>query len=807
MKKYIYFLFVIFFIVSGCSRKNRIIAVFNNGTILQKELDLELERYPEQKRRDILSSIEQIEPILEDLAIKKISYLYAGETNIINLSEISNNIFNNYKHDLINYMFKKKTKKPEGKVKVSDIPKFSSTLKIKIIRLLCFPWMSGDEKDKIYKQARQIIKSFKSGTDFGKLADQYSSDPYNFKNGRLGFISISNFGPDVFNKIKKLAPSEVSDIITSEMGYHIFKVHQYKKDVRPIQINLSHILIKTNENGKERIKKVKELLSRGYDFSLAANEYTEDMSNFKSGDIPIFDFSRVYYGLADEAYNTDPGEISDIIETGFSLFILKTEKVNKPDKEKLKNLKKDKRYINRIKIIKTRYLQNIKKEEIRNKIIAQYKIMFNTSLLTNRNIKSNDIIVKVPEMDLMIPYKDCIPYISRPAGPAFHSGLKVKMDNIFKNLVFEKIAYDYALKEEFHKEEEFRLIMNAKLYNGIYQKVTEKIPFKSEGDEKALRAYYKKNVSRYYVAKREGNKSIRTKQNFKEAFSSVKRDYNKKNRIEAVNKWKSLFLKKYNFSIYFSRLPLKKNAVYYVKIGDTYFTRDKFKKAGKYYFKALKMAKDLTEIYIKLMLVSSELNDDKNLIKMTDKFQRLENINIDVLLKYLTVGQKEIRIKIIDMLGMKGDVIARRKLLDLYKKEDDINIMQSIVKALGMLHSNHAFLQLFDDLKKIEIRFKDYPQKEKEILKWNLIEAIGNIGNKAATDYFISLMNNSKDMNLKCIIAGSLGGFDDKKAVPVLEGLVKDKNEVWGVRTMAAESLRKLTGKTYKIKAGVEEAL
>ena len=86
-------------------------------------------------------------------------------------------------------------------------------------------------EESVKKAAREkietVLKSARAGKDFGALAKEYSEDPGSAAGGGdLGtFPQGQMVGP--FNDVAfKLAPGTISDIVETEFGYHIIKVHE-----------------------------------------------------------------------------------------------------------------------------------------------------------------------------------------------------------------------------------------------------------------------------------------------------------------------------------------------------------------------------------------------------------------------------------------------------------------------------------------------------------------------------------------------------------------------------------------------------
>jgi len=86
--------------------------------------------------------------------------------------------------------------------------------------------LSQDKKDAKHKQAEDLLKRARAGEDFAKLAQQYSEDPgskdrggeYTFPRGKM----VPEFEAAAFS----LKTNEVSDIVTTQFGYHIIKLSE-----------------------------------------------------------------------------------------------------------------------------------------------------------------------------------------------------------------------------------------------------------------------------------------------------------------------------------------------------------------------------------------------------------------------------------------------------------------------------------------------------------------------------------------------------------------------------------------------------
>ena len=84
--------------------------------------------------------------------------------------------------------------------------------------------LTEDKKAAKLKLAQDLVKRARAGEDFGKLAKEYSEDPgskdkggeYTFPRGQM----VAEFEAAAFS----LSPGQVSDVVTTQFGYHVIKV-------------------------------------------------------------------------------------------------------------------------------------------------------------------------------------------------------------------------------------------------------------------------------------------------------------------------------------------------------------------------------------------------------------------------------------------------------------------------------------------------------------------------------------------------------------------------------------------------------
>ena len=74
-------------------------------------------------------------------------------------------------------------------------------------------------------QAKNLIKRIESGTDFTKLAQEFSEDQTKVNGGLLGWVVPRSFGPAFGASFAALKPGEVSQVpVRTQYGFHVVKL-------------------------------------------------------------------------------------------------------------------------------------------------------------------------------------------------------------------------------------------------------------------------------------------------------------------------------------------------------------------------------------------------------------------------------------------------------------------------------------------------------------------------------------------------------------------------------------------------------
>jgi peptidyl-prolyl cis-trans isomerase D len=86
---------------------------------------------------------------------------------------------------------------------------------------------SDAEKAKIKAKAEDLLKQLRGGADFAKLAEKNSEDPGSAaKGGDLGWVVRGQMVKEFEDATFALKPKEISNVITTQYGYHIIQVQE-----------------------------------------------------------------------------------------------------------------------------------------------------------------------------------------------------------------------------------------------------------------------------------------------------------------------------------------------------------------------------------------------------------------------------------------------------------------------------------------------------------------------------------------------------------------------------------------------------
>ena len=135
--------------------------------------------------------------------------------------------------------------------------KFQQPESIRASHILIMANETADDATKKAARAKidAVLKRVKAGEDFAALAKENSQDGSAAQGGDLGFFPHGQMVPAFDQAAFALKPGEISDVVTTQFGYHIIKLTEKKAaSVVPLeQVKPKVLEFLTNQKKQERV--------------------------------------------------------------------------------------------------------------------------------------------------------------------------------------------------------------------------------------------------------------------------------------------------------------------------------------------------------------------------------------------------------------------------------------------------------------------------------------------------------------------------------------------------------------------------
>ncbi|AEJ01805.1 Chaperone surA [Nitrosomonas sp. Is79A3] len=181
------------------------------------------------------------------------------------------------------------------------------------------------------ERADMALRKLKEGVEFAQVVAEFSDAADAKQGGIIEWRPITQMGPAFAELLTPLQPGDVTQVVQSPNGFHIFKLLGRRVQEVPTviidQTHARHVLIKINELTSEndarlKIIQIKERLDKGEDFAEVAKLYSEDTSASSGGDLgwlspgdTVPDFERAMNALL-------PGQVSDPVRSQFGWHLI-----------------------------------------------------------------------------------------------------------------------------------------------------------------------------------------------------------------------------------------------------------------------------------------------------------------------------------------------------------------------------------------------------------------------------------------------------------------------------------------------------
>ena len=312
---------------------DRVVAIVNDGVVLNSDLDTQLEVISERLRQQKLELPPQNvlrQQVLERLVLQEIQVQRANHAGVKVSDEMLNSALQDVakrngltftqlpdtlKQQGIDYAEYREDIRKEMKLqllrqrdvlqhisvtpreidqfldKQAKTPSERNEYNVSHILIAVGQEASPAQQDAAAKRAEEVYTRAKSGEDFAKLAVAYSNSQTALEGGALGWRKGSELPTFLADLIAKLKPGEVSEPLRTPTGYHIIRLNEVRGGTPTAvedQVHVRHILMKTNDLADDatvrgKLEALRERILKGEDFGAVAQVTSQDPGSAAEG--------------------------------------------------------------------------------------------------------------------------------------------------------------------------------------------------------------------------------------------------------------------------------------------------------------------------------------------------------------------------------------------------------------------------------------------------------------------------------------------------------------------------------------------
>ncbi len=349
---------------------DRIVAVVNDGIVLQTELDARVEAIKKSPDVLILPPEDELrEQILESLIVRQ-AQLQLAERRQVTVSDVEVNQavatiagrndltleqlpaalaeegidYNNYREEIRSDMVIDKLIQVEvyARVRVSereierameDFNQGRAATREYDISHILFSIPAGATRAEIMETrdtAFDVYTRLINGTEFTQMAFAYSSGQHALEGGRLGWLRGLEAPTLLSQQLSKCVPGYVTEPLQSASGFHIFKVNDVRggEQILVTETWARHILITPSavlapDAAKERLEGIRQRIVAGEDFTELAQEFSDDPGSASDGGDLGWRRPGTFVPQFEEPMTElEIGEFSEVITTPFGFHII-----------------------------------------------------------------------------------------------------------------------------------------------------------------------------------------------------------------------------------------------------------------------------------------------------------------------------------------------------------------------------------------------------------------------------------------------------------------------------------------------------
>ena len=352
---------------------DHIVAIVNEDVITRQELDEAIKTAIDRLQLQGIQLPDQHtlqHQVLESIVTKRVQLQHAKEVGLsVSESEIDETVhriaeenklslqeffsllekdgisFNKFREEIRGEMIMARLKEREIKHQVNvtegEVDNFLRTqetsavgndeYRLGHILILVTEHMNTGQIEQRSERATMALAKLQQGMEFSQVAAEFSDAADALKGGIIDWRPISQMGPKFAELLAPLQPGDLTPIVQSPSGFHIFKLLGRRNQEVPTviidQTHARHILIKINEltsegDAKLKIIQLKDRLDRGDAFEELARLYSEDTSAASGGDLGWLSPGDTVPAFEQTMNKLLSGQISEPVQSQFGWHVI-----------------------------------------------------------------------------------------------------------------------------------------------------------------------------------------------------------------------------------------------------------------------------------------------------------------------------------------------------------------------------------------------------------------------------------------------------------------------------------------------------
>jgi peptidyl-prolyl cis-trans isomerase SurA len=186
-------------------------------------------------------------------------------------------------------------------------------------------------QDQAKQQAEALRERALAGESFAQLAIANSKGPNALQGGALGWRQAGQL-PDIFlQAVRKMKPGEVSPVLATNNGYHLLRLNERRGGEQKqtvVQTHARHILMRPSEvrpasQARAELARLRTRIESGEKFDNLARAYSEDaISAARGGDLGWTSPGELVPEFQQALDKLAPGHVSNVVETRFGYHLI-----------------------------------------------------------------------------------------------------------------------------------------------------------------------------------------------------------------------------------------------------------------------------------------------------------------------------------------------------------------------------------------------------------------------------------------------------------------------------------------------------